>query len=108
MAKTETIHARVNKEVKEQAQILFDKIGLSVSQAIALFLKASINNNGLPFELNASKSKEDDDCSFGCAIAMSDGVMPSEESQKILRLYSRGDIDYETAMFAIKRLYKKD
>ena len=36
-----------------------------------------------------------------------DGVAPSEEAQKIIRLYCKGDIDYETAQFAIERMYKQ-
>lgn len=34
------------------------------------------------------------------------GVKPSEDAQRIMRLYSRGEIDYETAQFAIRRLYQ--
>lgn len=106
MAKTETVHTRVTYDIKEKADAIFSRLGLTTSQAITLFLTASVNHNGLPFELSLP-TKEDEDVSFAISVATVDGVPPSEEAQKIMRLYSRGDIDYETAQFAIERIYTK-
>lgn len=106
MAKTETVHTRVTHDIKKQADDIFSRLGLTTSQAIMLFLTATVNNNGLPFELMLP-SKEEQDLAFATAIATVDGVEPSAEAQKIIRLYSRGDIDYETAQFAIERMYKQ-
>ena len=106
MAKTATVHTRVTYDVKHKADSLFNKHGLTTSQEIMLFLTTSINHNGLPFELSLP-SNEDEDLAFATAIATVDGVPPSEEAQKIIRLYSRGDIDYETAQFAMERIYKQ-
>ena len=39
------------------------------------------------------------------AIATVDGVEPSKEAEKIMKLYSNNEIDYETAQFAIERIY---
>ena len=106
MAKTETVHTRVTQEIKEQADAIFSKLGLTTSQAIMLFLTASVNKNGMPFELTLP-TKEDQDIAFATSIATVDGVPPSADAQKIMRLYSRGDIDYETAQFALERIYKR-
>ena len=105
MAKTEAVHTRVTEEIKKQADEIFSKLGLTTSQAIMLFLTASVNNNGLPFELTLSL-KEENDMAIAASIAKVDGASPSKKAEKIMKLYSRGDIDYETAEFAIKRLYK--
>lgn len=106
MAKTETVHTRVTHDIKEQADAIFSRLGLTTSQAIMLFLTASVNKNGLPFELTVP-SKEEEDLIFATSIATVDGVAPSEKAQKIMRLYSRGEIDYETAEYAIERIYKQ-
>ncbi len=106
MAKTETVHTRVTQDIKEQADYIFSRLGLTTSQAIMLFLTATVNHNGFPFELSIP-SKEDEDLAFATAIATVDGVPPSEEAKKIIRLYSRGDIDYETAQFALERMYRQ-
>ena len=106
MAKTETVHTRVTPEIKRKADSVFESIGLTTSQAIALFLTAAVNHNGLPFELTAP-SEEERELAFATAVATVDGVPPSEGAQRVLKLYSRGEIDYETAQFAIERLHKK-
>ena len=105
MAKTETVHTRVTSEIKEKADKIFNRLGLTTSQAITLFLTASVNKNGLPFELTLPD--EEADLAFAKSIATVDGVPPSKDVQRIMRLYSRGEIDYETAEFAIARLYKR-
>ena len=51
MAKTKTVHTRVTADIKEKADKIFNRLGLTTSQAITLFLTASVNKNGLPFEL---------------------------------------------------------
>lgn len=106
MAKTQTVHTRVTEDIKNRAEKIFTSLGLTTSQAIMLFLTATVNHNGIPFELTLPK-KEDQDLSFATSVATVDGVKPSEDAQRIMRLYSRGEIDYETAQFAIGRLYQR-
>lgn len=106
MAKTETVHTRVTHEIKEQADALFNKLGLTTSQAIMLFLTASVNHNGLPFELSVPSSEEQD-LKFATSIATVDGVPPSDKSKQLFMLYKKGIIDLETAKFAIGRLHLK-
>lgn len=105
MAKTETVHTRVTHEIKKQADEIFSRLGLTTSQAIMLFLTAVVNHNGMPFELTVPE-EEDEDLKFAISVATVDGVPPTKEAQKIIRLYSKGDIDYETAQFALERIYK--
>ena len=111
MAKNETVLARVSSEIKQKADEVFHRLGLTTSQAITLFLTASVNKNGLPFELALPNGEEEDlmkeDVAFAKSIATIEGISPSEEAMRIVKLYSRGDIDYETAEFAIARLYKR-
>lgn len=105
MPKTETVHTRVTPEIKRKADSIFESIGLTTSQAITLFLTAAVNHNGMPFELSAP-SKDEEDFDFASAVAMVDGVKPSEDTKRIFMLYKRGEIDLETAKFAIRRLNK--
>lgn len=106
MQKTETVHTRVTPAIKKKADKLFESIGLTTSQAIMLFLTASVNCNGLPFELRLNRNEEND-FEFAKGIATVDGVNPSKEAERIMKLYSKGEIDYETAQFAIKRIHEK-
>lgn len=47
------ISLRVDDEVKRNAERTFDEIGLSMSTAINIFLKAVVRENRIPFELSA-------------------------------------------------------
>jgi DNA-damage-inducible protein J len=51
MAKTEFIRARVDEELKETTESLFSSLGLSMTEAITLFLKQCELHQGLPFEV---------------------------------------------------------
>ena len=49
MAKTEFIRARIEPELKTQAEEIFSKLGLSPTDAITLFYVQVILHGGLPF-----------------------------------------------------------
>ena len=51
MAKTATIRARIEPQLKLQAEELFSQLGLSVTQAITLFYKQVTLQKGLPFSV---------------------------------------------------------
>ena len=51
MAKTEMIRARVEPELKQEAEELLGELGLSVTEAITLFYKQLTMHRGLPFEV---------------------------------------------------------
>lgn len=42
---------RIDEEVKKQATELFGKLGLDISSAVNIFLRQSILQGGLPFEV---------------------------------------------------------
>ena len=51
MPKTSNVFARVEPELKEQAEAVLDEIGLEMSSAITLFLKQLVFQRGIPFLL---------------------------------------------------------
>ncbi|MFP4226232.1 MAG: type II toxin-antitoxin system RelB/DinJ family antitoxin [Desulfobacterales bacterium] len=51
MSKTETVRARIEPEIKEQAEKVFRRLGLTTTQAITLFYKQVELRNGLPFDV---------------------------------------------------------
>lgn len=50
MAKTATLSIRIEAEIKSQAEALFSRLGLTMSEAINLFLHQCINDRALPFQ----------------------------------------------------------
>lgn len=51
MAKSANLYARIEPEVKEQAEAILTALGIPASNAITMFYKQIILNNGLPFEV---------------------------------------------------------
>ncbi len=49
MAKTSTITARIDAELKSDVQQVFSELGLTSAQAITLFFRQVKLNRGLPF-----------------------------------------------------------
>lgn len=50
MAST-NLNIRTDKEVKEAAEKIYSSLGLNMTTAINMFLRASIRERGIPFEL---------------------------------------------------------
>ena len=51
MAKTANIYARIEPDVKEQAESILSALGIPASSAITMFYKQIILQRGLPFDV---------------------------------------------------------
>ncbi len=51
MVKTETLHIRVSENVKSNAETTLSKLGISISEAVNMFLCQVDLTGGLPFEV---------------------------------------------------------
>jgi DNA-damage-inducible protein J len=64
MTKSTLITARIDPELKQETEKVFDELGLSMTQAITLFFKQVKMHQGLPFAvsiLNAQTRQTVDD-----------------------------------------------
>ncbi|MDD4169226.1 MAG: type II toxin-antitoxin system RelB/DinJ family antitoxin [Desulfotomaculaceae bacterium] len=57
MARTSNIFARVEPEVKEQAEFVLEQLGIPMSNAIGLFLRQVVLQRGIPFEVRLPQSR---------------------------------------------------
>ena len=51
MAKSANLYARIEPEVKEQAEAILGALGIPASNAITMFYKQIILQNGIPFDV---------------------------------------------------------
>jgi len=51
MAKSVNINIRVDSELKRKAESVYAELGMNLSTALNVFLRASVRSNGLPFDL---------------------------------------------------------
>jgi DNA-damage-inducible protein J len=46
------VNIRIDDELKAKADMLFGELGLNMTTAFTVFIKAAIRQNGMPFELS--------------------------------------------------------
>ncbi len=96
MAKTANLYARIEPEVKDQAESILEALGVPVSNAISMFYKQIILQRGLPFEVKLPAPPVPDmsqltkkelafEISKGLADAESGHVTPADEVFASLR-----------------------
>ena len=51
MARTANVFARVKPEIKEQAEIVLEQLGIPMSNAVGMFLTQVVIQQGIPFEV---------------------------------------------------------
>lgn len=51
MARTANVFARVEPEIKEQAEQVLEQLGIPMSNAVSMFLRQVVLQRGIPFEM---------------------------------------------------------
>ena len=57
MARSSNIFARVEPEIKEQAEHVLKQLGIPMSNAIGLFLRQVVMQRGIPFDVKLQQNK---------------------------------------------------
>ena len=55
MPKTATLHVRLDENIKNEALMVFDSLGINLSDAITLYLRQVALKNRIPFDLSADR-----------------------------------------------------
>jgi addiction module RelB/DinJ family antitoxin len=79
MAKTNTIHMRVEPEVKVSAESILNRLGMTTAEAITVFLNQIILNGGLPF---AVRMPSNDNAFLSDRLV---GLIPADVDEKALK-----------------------
>ena len=56
---TTNLNIRTDKAVKAAAERIFEELGLNMTTAVNIFLRQTIRENGIPFELKLSIPNEE-------------------------------------------------
>ena len=60
MAST-NLNVRVDADVKKSAETVLDELGMNMSTAVNIFLRAVIREEGIPFKVSLKKPEEDNE-----------------------------------------------
>jgi DNA-damage-inducible protein J len=74
-----TIQFRTDDRTKDAATALFDKLGITMSNAINMFLRQAVMRQGIPFSLTVSQPAPDAVSGFGIDGAVLDAAPQQAE-----------------------------
>lgn len=52
------LNIRIDKDIKMQAEKLFEALGINMTSAVNIFLRQAIRENGIPFEVKINTPNE--------------------------------------------------
>ena len=54
---TANLNIRTDKEVKAAAEAIFEELGMNMTTAVNIFLRQTIRENGIPFDVKLTPNK---------------------------------------------------
>lgn len=58
MPKSQTLHMRIDDELKANVDSLFNQLGMSTTEAVNIFFRQALLHGGLPFEVKLPRYNE--------------------------------------------------
>ena len=55
---TTNLNIRIDKDIKEQAEGIFNELGMNMTTAVNIFLRTAVREHGIPFELKLDVPNE--------------------------------------------------
>lgn len=88
---TVNLNIRTDKEIKEKAENIFQELGLNMTTAINMFLRTSIRENGIPFDLKIDSVNDETKLAIEKGRKIADdktikGYVSIEELKKALEI----------------------
>ncbi len=93
MTKTANINMRTEPETKNQAEELFSSLGMTLTEAINIFLHQSIMVGGLPFAVRQPRYNAETEVAMEEARMIMGGQLPARQYSTVQELFD--DLDEE-------------
>jgi addiction module RelB/DinJ family antitoxin len=71
MAETTNLSIRIDRELKDEADLIFNALGMNLTTAITVFVKQAVRQKKIPFEVALNTDK-------GKGISLQDAMAASE------------------------------
>lgn len=93
MSKTANINVRIEPEVKQDAEKLFNSFGISVTDAINIFLRKSIMEGGFPFTIKQPRYNAETEAAIQEVRDMISGKIKSKTYNSTKELFEALDAE---------------
>ncbi len=91
MAKTATINMRIDPQVKSDAEIIFASLGMTLSEAVNVFLHKSVLEGGLPFEVKQPRYNAETEAAIREARDIMSGKIQAESYDSPAEMFAALD-----------------
>ena len=91
MAKSASISMRVNPQIKAEAESIYGSLGMTLTEAINIFLHKSILEGGLPFDVRQPRYNSETEAAMLEARDMLAGKMPAESYDSASAMFAALD-----------------
>lgn len=98
MAKSANLYARIEPDLKEQAEAILNALGISASNAITMFYKQIVLQNGIPFDLKIPNHPSD-------ISRMTESQFNEELEKGYNNMQNENTVPMEQAFSAIRKEY---
>ncbi len=78
MAKTANLNIRIDPETKAGAEQLFARFGITITDAVNIFLHQAVMEGGIPFEMKLPRYTPETEQAFREARAIMTGQLPAK------------------------------
>lgn len=95
MAKSAVINVRVEPEIKQLAEDLYKSFGITITDAINIFLNKSVMEGGLPFELKQPRYNAETEAAMMDADEILDGRKEAKKYKSAKDLFEELDREIE-------------
>jgi DNA-damage-inducible protein J len=93
MAKTANLNIRIDPETKSGAERLFSSFGITVTDAVNIFLRQSLMVGGLPFEMKQPRFNLETEAALREAREIASGKIAAKSYASAKKLFA--DLDVE-------------
>ena len=93
MAKTANLNIRIDPEIKASAEKLFASFGITITDAVNIFLHKSIMDGGLPFEVRQPRYNAETEAAMQEARAIIYGDIPAKSYGSARELFCALDME---------------
>lgn len=93
MAKTANINLRIEPEVKKEAELLFNSFGISVTDAINIFIRTSLMEGGFPFQIKQPRYNHETEMAMNEARKIINGEIESKSYNSLSEILDEIDME---------------
>jgi len=95
MAKTASLNIRIDPEIKSIVDGIYSSFGITVADAVNIFLHKSIMVGGLPFELKHSRYNYETEMAIQEARDIASGKIKTKSYGSLAELNAELDAEYD-------------